>query len=202
MLPRFTYRHVHDQTNVAVTTTVLLAEFGLVQLDTSKPRQELTLHGLLQRGLYREERGLLLRNALRHLSVAGLKYSVLHDAARTAAIENRIRRETPEFEFQFFRDLATQGETGLHLDSVFSDDARLLIVDVRHSTRGMPIHVLLARREGPTCYVMNSHTGQDHAYQPVHLAAHLASPVGAGAVSFAGLQYLYTGIAVRVWQRV
>jgi hypothetical protein len=201
MLPRFAYRQFHDQTNIAVTTAVLLAEFGLLQLDTTKARQELTLHGLLQRGLYREDRGLLLRNALRHLSVAGLKWTVLHDALRTAAIENRVKREVPDFEFQFFRDLATQADTGLHLESVFSDDARLLLVDARHSSRGVPVHVLLARREGATCYVMNSQTGEDHACEPVRLAAHMSSPVGAGAVSFAGRQYLYTGIAVRIWQQ-
>ena len=59
MLPRFAYRQFHDQTNIAATISVLLAEFGLLPLDITKPRQELTLHGLLQRGIYREDRGLL-----------------------------------------------------------------------------------------------------------------------------------------------
>ena len=77
MAPRIAYRQFHDQTNVAVTTAVLLAEFGLADLDITRPRQELTLHGLIQRGLYEEDRGMLLRNALRYLSTAGLKWTVL-----------------------------------------------------------------------------------------------------------------------------
>ena len=181
--------------------SVLLAEFGLMQLDAAKPRQELTLHGLLQRGVYSEDRGLVMRNALRHLSTAGLKWVVVHDAARTAAIANRVRRAVPDFDFQFFRDLGAPAEAGFHLDTVFSDDARLLLVDARHSTHGVPVHVLLARRDGANCYVMNSQTGEDHTYEPIQLATHLASPVGAGAVSFAGRQYLYTGIAVRIWNK-
>jgi hypothetical protein len=201
MLSRFAYRQFHDQTNVAATMSVLLAEFGVMPLDASKPRQELTLHGLLQRGVYSEDRGLVLRNALRHVSAAGLKWLVLHDPARTAAVANRVRREVPDFEFQFFRDLGAQAEAAFHLDSVFSDDARLLLVDARHSRHGVPVHVLLVRREGATCYVMNSQSGEDHLCEPAQLAAHLASPVSAGAVSFAGRQYLYTGIAVRIWNK-
>jgi len=201
MAQRFAYRQFHDHTNVAVNTAVLLAEFGLASLDIAQPRQELTLHGLLQRGLYREDRGMLLKNALRHLSVAGLKWAVFHDVPRAREVENRVKQIDPEYEFQFFRDLATQGEQGLHLDTVLSSDARLLLVDVRHSTRGLPVHVLLARREGEMCYVMNSQTGEDYASGLGHLAAHMTSPVGFGAVSFAGQQYLYTGIAVRIWRQ-
>lgn len=201
MLPRVSYRQFHDQTNVAVATAVVLAEFGLIGLDPSRPRQELTLHGIIQRGLYAEDRGMLLRNALRQLSVAGLNWILMHDTARTAAIQNRVRGAYPDYDFRFFVDLKSPAEAGFHLESVFSDDARLLLVEARPSIRGVPVHVLLVRREGELCYVMNSHTGQDHAYEIGHLAAHLASPVSMGPVSFAGLQYLYTGIAVRIWRQ-
>jgi hypothetical protein len=200
MLPRVAYRQFHDQTNVAVATSVLLAEFGLMELDIARPRQELTLNGLLQRGLYAEDRGTLLRNALRHLSVAGLNWIVMHDALRTAAIETRVRCHAPDFEFRYFQDLQSPANAGLHLESALSGDARLLLVEARPSLRGLPVHVLLVRREGELCYVMNSHTGQDHGYEIGHVAAHLASPVAAGPVSFGGLQYLYTGIAVRIWR--
>src|SRR5579872_6436403 len=105
MLPRMSYRQFHDQTNIAVATAVVLAEFGLFGLDASRPRQELTLHGIIQRGLYAEDRGMLLRNALRQLSVAGLNWILMHDAARTAAIQNRVRGASPDYAFQFFRDL-------------------------------------------------------------------------------------------------
>jgi hypothetical protein len=201
MTPRFAYRQFHDQTNVAVATAVLLAEFGLADFDVSRPRQELTLHGLIQRGLYEEDRGMLLRNALRYLSAAGLKWTVLHDAARSAAVENRVRSTAPDFRFQFVSDLKSPAESGLHLDSMLSGDARLLLVEARPSIRGIPVHVLLVRREDDTCYVMNSHTGLDHMYELGHVAAHLATPVSMGPVSFAGLQYMYTGIAVRIWRQ-
>src|SRR5438270_12157477 len=117
MLTRVAYRQFHDQTNVAVATSVVLAEFGLVGIDLSKPRQELTLHGLIQRGIYAEDRGLVLRNALRYLAVAGLQWTVLHDAARTAAIETRIKNAEPDYTFQFFRDLKSPADSGLHLES-------------------------------------------------------------------------------------
>jgi hypothetical protein len=198
MLPRLPYRQFHDQTNVAVAVSVVLAEFGLIPLDTSKPRQELTLHGLFQRGPYAEDRGMLLRYALRHLAVCGLKWTLSHDASRTAALENRVKAVTPDFRFQLFKDLKSPAESGLHLESALSDDARLLLVEAQPSLRSVPTHVLVVRQEGPLCYVMNSHTGADHECQVGHVAAHLATPVSMGPVSFAGMQYLYTGIAVRV----
>jgi hypothetical protein len=195
---RIAYRQFHDQTNVAVATLVVLAEFGLIEFDTSRPRQELTLHGLLQRGLYEEDRGKVLRNALRYLSVAGLNCNVLHDVARTGAVETRIKRAAPDFSFRFFRDLKAPGEAAPHLDAAFSGDARLLLVESRPALHTVPVHVLLARRDGDLCYVMNSHTGRDHVYGLGQVATHLTSPVAMGAVSFAGLLYLYTGIAVRI----
>src|SRR5690242_18971157 len=92
---RLAYRQFHDQTNVAAVTSVLMAEFGLGELDTSRPRQELTLHGLLQRGVYQEGSGMLLRRALRHIGVSGLKWTLVHDRARTAALETVVRRADP-----------------------------------------------------------------------------------------------------------
>ena len=200
MAPRIAYRQFHDQTNIAVATAVLLAEFGLADFDISRPQQELTLHGLIQRGLYEEGRGMLLRNALRYLAVAGLKWTLIHDAARTAAIQSRVRTAMPDFEFRFVSDLKSPAEAGLHLDTALSGSGRLLLVEARHSMRDVPVHVLLVRREGDVCYVMNSHTGQDYAYELGHVAAHVTAPVSMGPVSFAGLQYLYTGVAVRIWQ--
>jgi len=200
MLSRLAYRQFHDQTNVAVATSVVLAEFGLTTLDSSRPRQELTLHGLIQRGNYAEDRGMLLRNALRYLATAGLNYAILHDAGRTAALQHRVRSVSPDYAFQFFGDLKSPAEPGFILEHVFSDDARLLLVEARPSVRGLPMHVLLVRREGGLYYVMNSQSGEDHAYEPGHVAMHLASPVRMGPVSFAGQQYLYTGIAVRIWR--
>ena len=197
-LPRFAYRQFHDQSNTAAAALVILAEFGLVQLDSDKRGQEMQLHGLLQRGLYQESRGWLLRNALRHLGGAGLSSTILHDPTRTASLQVRLTAADPEFKFQFDEDLGVHAGRALALEKDAANDARVLLVEARHDTRGLPIHILLARREGESYYVMNTATGQDHKYDAAQVAAHLASPVGAGAIGFAGRQYFYTGIAVRI----
>jgi hypothetical protein len=200
MLPRLAYREFHEQTNTAATVLVLMAEFGLEQPNLDQPRQELLLHGLIQRGAYQEGRGLLLGNALGRLSDAGLLWTVLHDPARTAALENRVRSWVPDYHFELLQDLGAAAQPWGTLDSVFRDNARVLLIESRHSIRGLRAHLLLARR-ARRLHVMNSFTGRNHAYDAGAFAAHLASPVSAGAVAFAGSQYLYTGLAVRVWSR-
>jgi hypothetical protein len=200
MLPRIAYRQFHDQTNTATVAMVLMAEFGLAQIETGERRQELTLHGMIQSGLYAEDRGLLLRNALRYVSDAGLKWTPLQDGSRTASVQSHLQRWVPDFEFRFAGDLGSPCQPWPHLDVVFSDEARLLLVDARHSVRGLPVHLLLVRREGDRCFVMNSQMGRDHECSTESLSAHLGSPVGAGAVGFAGLQYLFTGVGIRVWR--
>ena len=197
-LPRFAYRQFHDQSNTAAAALAILAEFGLVPLNSDKRGQELQLHGLLQRGPYEESRGWLLLNALRHLGDAGLSSTILHDPKRTAALQVRLTSADPEFKFQFDEDLGVHGQRALALEKDAANDARVLLVEARHATRTLPIHILLTRREGESYYVMNTATGQDHNYSPAQIAAHLASPVQAGAIGFAGRQYLYTGIAIRI----
>jgi hypothetical protein len=160
----------------------------------------LTLHGSIQQGLYLEDRGLLLRNALRRLSDAGLKWALLEDSSRTASVQAYIRRWVPEFQFRFGADLGSACQPWPHPDVLFEEDARLVLVDARHSARGLPVHLLLVRREGDRCFVMNSQMGRDHPCSIELLGAHLASPVSAGAVGFAGLQYLFTGLGIRVWR--
>src|SRR5579864_4908622 len=88
MTPCFAYRQFHEQTNTAAAVLVVLAEFGMAEFSARKRGQELTLHGLLQRGTFDAARGILLRNALRSFSDAGLQYAVMHDPARTAALQN------------------------------------------------------------------------------------------------------------------
>lgn len=199
MFPCLAYRQMHERTNIAATTMVVLAEFGLGQLDAEKRGQELTLHGLMQRGTFDEARGQVLQKALRLFADHGLNYCVLHDPARTTALQEAMRRWAPEFELRLFQDLQSPGAAWDSLDKLFDDDARLLLVDARHSIRSLRLHVLLARRAGHI-HVMNSETGHDHIYARGHFASHLASPVSAGAVAFAGGQYVFTGVAVRVWK--
>ena len=200
MLPRLAYRQFHDQTNTAAVAMVLLAEFGLAEIDLAQRRQELTLHGMIQSGVYQEDRGLLLRNALRRLSDAGLKWTPFEDSARTGEVQSHLRRWVPDFEFRFAGDLGTPCAPWPHMDIVFGGGARLLLVDARHSVRGLPVHLLLVRREGGRCFVMNSQMGRNHECTTEALNAHLGSPVRAGAVGFAGLQYLFTGVGIRIWR--
>ncbi|MDQ2949376.1 MAG: hypothetical protein M3Y27_26130 [Acidobacteriota bacterium] len=197
-LPRIAYRQFHDQSNTAAVARVVLAEFGIAHLDISKRGQELQLHGLIQRGAYEEGRGWLLRNALQQLSDAGLPATILHDTARTAALQGQLSAADSELRLRFHEDLGMQGGRALSIEKDCTNDARVLLVDAQHATRGLPVHILLVRPEGESFYVMNTATGQDHKYDAAQLAAHLASPVKAGAIGFAGRQYLYTGIAVRI----
>lgn len=200
MKPRIAYRQFHDQTNTATVAMVMMAEFGLAEVAVEERRQELTLHGVIQQGVYAEDRGLLLRQALRYVSDAGLNWTSFEDSARTTAVETHLQRWVPEFQFRFAADLGSRSQPWPHMDDVFSNDARLLLVDARHSVRGLPVHLLLVRREGERCFVMNSQTGRDHDCSTESLCAHLASPVSAGAVGFAGMQYLFTGVGIRVWR--
>ena len=75
MLSRFAYRQFHDQTNIAATMSVLLAEFGLMPLDTSQAAAGTdAARSAATRRLSAKIGDCCLRNALRHLSVAGLKW--------------------------------------------------------------------------------------------------------------------------------
>ena len=196
---RTAYRQFHDESNTATVAVVLMAEFGLAPLDVEERCQELPLHSTIRGGArYQEDRGFFLRKVLRQLAEGGLHSQVFEDPARTLSVQNHIRRWVPGFEFQFARDLGATGEGWPDWNTVFRDDARLLLVEARHSIHGLPVHLLLVRREGNVCYVMNSATGQDHEYPMSLFYSHLASPVTAGASSFAGRQYLFTGIGVRI----
>src|SRR5579864_2352340 len=105
MTPCLAYRQFHEETNTAAATLVVLAEFGMLDLSPEKRGQELTLHGLLQRGRFDAARGDGLRHALHAFADAGLQYAVMHDPARTAALQGHFRRWLPEFEFRLFADL-------------------------------------------------------------------------------------------------
>jgi len=198
MLPRIAYRQFHDQSNTAVVAMAVMHEFSLASLAAEERGSELTFHGVIQRGPYQEGRGMLLRNALKHLSDGGLKWTMLYNPSRGLALQEYLRRWVPDFTFRFVEDLGGKSEAWPDWDSVFADNARVILVEAKHSIRELPLHLLLARREGGTFYVMNSATGRDHEYEAAYFVSHLASPVNAGTVSFAGMQYVYTGVGIRI----
>lgn len=200
MIRRLAYRQFHDQTSVATAVTVILAEFGLRSLDTTIRGQELVLHGLVQRGKYEADSGLGLRNALKHIVDAGLRVELRHDTSRTAALERMLAIANPGFRLRLPSDLGSRVHRPLDPGADFEDDARVLLVEARSVTRTLALHVLLARREAGYCYVMNPENGADRRYERRPFTDHLVSPVTSGMQSMAGGQYLYVGVAVRIWK--
>jgi hypothetical protein len=194
------YRHTHEQTNVAVVVLTALAELGIQPFDPEKRGQELVLHGLIQRGVYVEGRGLLLLNALRYLFDRGVHWQVLLDAKRTAALQERVRQTNPAFEFQLVTDLGAPVARPLSIEADLDAQSLVLLVEARHALGRLPLHVLLARRDGAEFAVMNSETGENHRCSAGQLSDHLNTPVHFGAVAFAGRHYLYTGVAIRLNQ--
>jgi hypothetical protein len=192
------YRHAHEQTNTAVVLMAALSEFGLVSFDPDKPREELVLHGLIQRGLYLEDRGVLLRNALRYLFDHGVQPEVLQDTKRTAALQEYVRKAKPDYDLQFTADLGRCSARGLSPADDFRAETLVLLIEARHAIGRLPLHILLARAEGGSFVVMNSETGENYSYSGQQLCNHLNAPPGFGAMSFAGRQYLYTGVAARL----
>jgi hypothetical protein len=150
------YRHTHDQTNTAVVLMAALAEFGVTTFDQDKPRQELVLHGLIQRGPYQEDRGQTLANGLRYLFDRGVHRQVLCDPKRAAALQERVQRGNPEFVLRCLDDLGPAASRPLSIEADFTQESRVLLVESRPSLAGLPVHILLARRDAGEIVVMNS----------------------------------------------
>ena len=194
-MPLLTYRHFHEESNVAAVVSVALAECGLASFDTELRRQELELHGILQAGAFREGRGLLLSNALRYLRNGGMSCQTLHDGNRTTALSKRLTAERPGFQFQLLADLNSPPAQPLIVDCHLAPGKSVALVEARAGVGRLPLHVLLARVDQDQVQVMNSDTGQNHACSLEQFKRHLASPVHFGATAFAGPLYLYTGLA-------
>ena len=200
MIRRLAYRQFHDQTSVATAVTVVLAEFGLRSFDAAVRGQELVLHGLVQRGKYEADSGVSLRYALKHLVDAGLRVELRHDTSRTGALERMLAAMDPGFRLRLPSDLDSRLHRPLDPGADFEDEARILMVEARSVTRTLTLHVLLARCEAGYWYVMNPENGADHRYERRQFTDHLVSPVTSGMQSMAGGQYLYTGVAARIWK--
>ena len=198
-MPRFlAYRHCHEETNTAAVVTVALAELGLIEFDPELRRQELTLHGLLQRGHFQQGRGLLIANALQHLRDHGMRPQILHEAPRTAALRGRLISEEPGFDFQLLTDLGSPPPQPLLIERDFREGVSTVLLESRAARARLPLHLLLVRRDRDRLLIMNSETGENHVCSDAQLAGHLSTPVSFGAVAFAGSLYLYTGIAIRL----
>lgn len=192
------YRQIHDHSNTAATLLVALAELGMEQLDPVRRGQELTLHGLIQRGPFLEGRGFLLSQALGYLASRRVPYQVFHNAQRTFALHSRLQAEPSGEPLPLAVDL------GLPAHRLFSPDfdlpggALALLVEARPAAGRLPLFLLLVRRHENGFLVSNAETGENTFCTCQELHNHLEAPLHFGAMSFAARLYLHTGIVIRI----
>jgi hypothetical protein len=175
-----------------------MAEFGLLEFDGDKRGQELLLHGLIQQGTYRGERGACLRQARLHMIRMGLSVGARQDTQRAAAIRKQLRVFEPQAEYHVVRDLGVEASPRLNLPEDLAGGARLLLIQAQVWNARLAVHPLLLRADGGRLFVMNPFNGRDEEVTQRHLSVHIASPVAAGARQFAGGIYLDLGLALRV----
>jgi len=185
---RLAYRQFHQESALATATLVAMAEFGLLEFDADKRGQELVIHGLIQQGAYRGERGVCLRQAWLHMERMGLTVSARQDAQRTAALRERSRRFEPQAEYHVVRDLGVEASPRLNLPEDLAGGARLLLMQAQLWNARLAVHPLLLR----------AFSGRDDEVTERQLSVHIASPVAAGPRQFAGGIYLDLGLALRV----
>jgi len=195
---RLAYRQFHEQSAVATATLVTLAEFGLLAFDPEKRGQELVIHGLIQQGLYRGDRGDCLRGAWLHMARLGLAVSARQDTARALAIRDRLRMFEAQAEYHLVRDLGVEASPRLNLREDLADGARLMLIQAQIWNARLAVHPVLLRTDEGRLFMMNPFSGRDDEVTQQHISMHIASPVQAGPQQFAGGMYLDTGLALRV----
>jgi hypothetical protein len=190
------YRQFHQQTNIAATLLTAMAELSDTNIDLSIPRQELTFHGLIQVGPWREASGTPLKKALRYASDAGFRFSARRDPKRSEDLRQVLRVESPNFEFRLPEELDALTAEQLDIDRDMNQANRVLLVEASRLRSEPSLHLLLARRvEGRHFSVMNSATGRNYDFGLRELRMHLITRVAHGPVAFAGGLYAFTGIA-------
>lgn len=190
------YRQFHQQTNIAATLLTAIAELSDAKIDTSIPRQELTFHGLIQIGPWREASGKPLKKGLRYASDAGIRFAARRDPKRSEDLRNVLRAESPNFEFRLPEELDALTAEQLDIDRDLTGENRVLLVEASRLRSEPSLHLLLARRiEGRHFSVMNSATGRNYDFGLRELRMHLITRVAHGPVAFAGGLYAFTGIA-------
>ena len=194
------YRQMHDETNVAAATLVALSEFERTPVPTNTRGQELEIHGLIQRGRFLEDRGLLLARALRYMAARGVRCELRHDPGRTARLRERLHAEGCTQDLVFLEDLGRPGFQPLVLEHDLLAGSSLLLLEARAAFRRLPLHVLLVRPspDGHALQIMNSLDGLNYSLSRDEVASHLNCPIHFGASYLAGGLYLFTGVAVRL----
>ncbi len=195
---RLAYRQFHEQSAVATATLVTLAEFGLLAFDPVKRGQELVIHGLIQQGLYRGDRGDCLRRAWLHMVRLGLSVAARQDTPRGVAIQDRMRLFEAQAEYHLARDLGVEASSRLNLRQDLTGGARLMLIQAQMWNGRLAVHPLLLRADEGRLFIMNPFSGRDDEVTQQHISMHIASPVHAGPRQFAGGMYLDTGLALPV----
>ncbi len=195
---RLACRQFHEQSAVATATLVTLAEFSLLKFDPEKRGEELTIHGLIQQGLYRGDRGDCLRAAWLHMVRLGLAVSARQDTSRGVAIQDRLRVFEAQAEYHLVRDLGVEASPRLNLRDDLADGARLMMIQAQMWNARLAVHPVLLRADEGRLFLMNPFNGRDDEVTPQYISMHIASSVHAGPRQFAGGIYLDTGLALRV----
>jgi len=195
---RLAYRQFHEQSAVATATLVTLAEFGVLAFDAEKRGQELVIHGLIQQGLYRGDRGDCLRGAWLHMVRLGLAVSARQDSARALAIQDRLRLFEAQAEYHVVGDLGVEASPRLNLRDDLKDEARVILIQAQMWNGRLSVHPVLLRADEGRLFMMNPFSGRDDEVTQQHISMHVASPVHAGPRQFADGMYLDTGLALRV----
>jgi hypothetical protein len=190
------YRQFHQQTNIAATLLTAIAELNDANIDPAIPRQELTFHGLIQVGPWREACGTPLKKALRFASDAGIRFAPRRDPKRSEDLREVLRVESPNFIFRLPEEMGAVTAEQLDIDRDIASGNRVLLVEASRLRSEPSLHLLLARRiEGRHFSVMNSATGRNYDFGLRELRMHLITRVSHGPVAFAGGLYAFTGIA-------
>ncbi len=195
---RLAYRQFHEQSAVATAALVTMAEFGLLAFDHEKRGQELVIHGLIQQGLYRGDRGDCLRGAWLHMVRLGLSVSARQDTPRSLAIQGRLRSFDAQAEYHLVRDLGVEASPRLNLRDDLAGGARLMLIQAQMWNGRLALHPVLLRADEEKLFMMNPFSGRDDEVTQQQISMHIASPVQAGPRQFAGGRYLDTGLALRV----
>jgi hypothetical protein len=123
---------------------------------------------------------------------------LFEDTSLTAALKHHAAADYGQYEGALISaNITRQGK--LNLGTAFSDDARVFLIVGFMSKAKLMTHAVLMRKDGGQIYVMNSDGPSDTPYSDSAIGGFLAGQTA--QVAFAGKQYMFTGIAYRVWKR-
>lgn len=193
----YQYKQTHGQSCTAVAMMITLAELGLIPDTDINQTTEMAYWGTAKRSSTVGEEEILPSAAIQLLISKGAKTEAYEDTGLTAGLKAYAPTDYAQYETGLSTaKIVRQGK--LDPATAFNDNARsFLIVGFMSATKLMT-HTVLMRKEGNQISVMNPDGGSETSYSSGEIISFLA---GQNApVTFAGLPYLYTGIAYRVWK--